>query len=114
MINDELKNKSDDASFNIDHIVFLMLNYRSLILKQRYTDLKKDIPSSNYQTICVDIEYNTDCLHGNEVRSIDKLPTFTNLNGGESIRINPIGNYSKNLEYVLVSPERFSYLGHNK
>lgn len=114
IILDELKQKSDDSSFNIDHIVFIMLQYRSLLLKQRYTDQKKDIPTENYQTICVDLEYSQDCNTGEEVASVQKIPNFTNLNGGESITINPIGDMFNNIEYVYTNSHRFPYVGNNK
>ena len=40
MVLDELKGMSDDFTFTEDHIAFLLGNYRSFILKQRYyTDI---------------------------------------------------------------------------
>ena len=44
MVLDELKGMSDDFTFTEDHIAFLLGNYRSFILKQRYyTDIKMAI-----------------------------------------------------------------------
>ena len=40
MIFDELKLGSDDSVFNTDHILFLMKNFRSVLIKQKYTDAK--------------------------------------------------------------------------
>ena len=60
IIQDKLKLKSDDSSVTIDHIVFLMLQYRTILLERKYRDQKNSIPTSNYQTICVDIESDTD------------------------------------------------------
>ena len=114
MIYDELGLGSDDGKFNIDHVLFLMGNYRSYILKQQYTNAKKTIPLSNYQTICIDLEYNNDCIRGNEVKSINKIPDFTNLNSTDSVTINPVGDLFKNIEYALVSEDRFKYVGNNK
>lgn len=114
LIYDELKLKSDDSTFTIEHIVFMMVQYRSLILKQRYTDQKKDIPATNYQTICLDVEANHDCTTGLEVKSVQKIPEFVNLNGHESIKINPIGARFSTLEYVLIPEERLPYTGNNK
>ena len=57
MVLDELKVTSDDSIFTEGHIIFLARIYRSFLLKQRYsTDLKKVIPESNYQTLCLDLE----------------------------------------------------------
>ena len=48
MVLDELKGMSDDFTFTEDHIAFLLGNYRSFILKQRYyTYIKKAISESN-------------------------------------------------------------------
>ena len=56
MVLDELKGMSDDFTFTEGHIAFLLGKYRSFILKQRYyTDIKKAISESNYQTICLDL-----------------------------------------------------------
>lgn len=48
MVLDEIKSTSDDAFFNEEHVLFLINNYRNFILKQRYSDIKKPIPESNY------------------------------------------------------------------
>jgi len=52
---DELHLTSDDSLFNEDHILFLINKYRAFLLKQRYSDIKRQIPESNYQTICLDL-----------------------------------------------------------
>lgn len=114
LILDELKLKSDDSSFNVDHIVFLMLQYRTLLIKQRYVDQKRDIPIENQQIICVDLQTTNDCNSGISVKSTQKIPSFISLNGYQAIRIRPIGDPFNNLHYVLVSEERFSYVGNNK
>jgi len=45
---DELKLHSDDANFTEEHIIFLADKYRAILLKQRYADVKKEIPLANY------------------------------------------------------------------
>lgn len=52
---DEIKSISDDSLFTEDHVIFLAEKYRTFLLKQRYSDIKKQIPESNYQTICLDL-----------------------------------------------------------
>ena len=56
LILDELKLSSDDSTFTENHIIYLINNYRALLLKQRYSDIKKNIPSSNYIEICLEME----------------------------------------------------------
>ena len=41
LVLDELKLTSDDATFTENHIIYLINNYRSFLLKQRYSDIKK-------------------------------------------------------------------------
>jgi len=45
---DELKLMSDDSYYTEDHVLFLLNKYRSFLLKQRYSDIKKQMPESNY------------------------------------------------------------------
>ena len=53
---DELKLMSDDSYYTEDHVLFLLNKYRSFLLKQRYSDIKKQMPESNYQTLSLDLE----------------------------------------------------------
>ena len=53
---DEIKMVSDDSYFNQDHIIFLADKYRAFLLKKNYTDVKKSVPDSNYQTLCLNLE----------------------------------------------------------
>ena len=55
MCSDELKLSSDDSFYTNDHLIFLLVKYRSFLLKQRYSDIKKQIPDSDYQSICLDL-----------------------------------------------------------
>ena len=111
---DELKMISDDNHFQKEHVIFLLDKYRSFILKQKYADIKKEIPDSNYQTICIDLQrinsFDGDSCDGRGyLRSIQEIPdTLT------------IGNTSvSTLDYFqgeinFVSKERFKYAGNNK
>ena len=80
MVLDMLKVTSDDSIFNEGHIIFLAGRYRSFLLKQRYsTDLKKQIPESNYQTLCLELE-RAEAIEGMPCES-DGLETVYSLNG---------------------------------
>lgn len=60
MILDELKLSSDDSYFNEYHVLMLADKYRAMILKQRYKDIRKQVPYSNYQEIMFTVKKRTD------------------------------------------------------
>lgn len=114
MVLDQLKGTSDDFSYTEDHVLFLISNYRGFLLKQRYSDIKKQIPESNYQTLCLDlIEVpaisGEPCEGGNYLKSKQKIPTLMQL-GNPTLY--PIDYYQGNITYV--SRERMRYVGHNR
>lgn len=111
---DELKLHSDDASYTEEHIMFLLGKYRAFLLKQRYSDIKKQIPESNYQTICLDlIEVpaisGNPCEGGSYLRSKEKIPFLMKIGNP---RIYPIDYYQGEITYV--SRDRMRYVGYNK
>ena len=111
---DELKLYSDDALYTEEHVMFLLGKYRTLLLKQRYSDVKKQIPESNYQTICLDlIEVpaisGEPCEGGSYLRSKEKIPFLMKIG---IPRVYPIDYYQGEITYV--SRERMKYVGHNK
>lgn len=113
MVLDELKLISDDSSFSEEHIMFLLSKYRALLLKQRYSDIKKEVPLSNYQTICLDIEEHEGIegfpCEGVYMRSTQKIPETIHI--GLS-RVFPEDYFNGEITYV--SKDRFRYVGHNK
>lgn len=114
MILDEMKISTDDSYFTEDHIMYLINKYRVLILKQRYSDIKKQIPESNYQTICLDlIEVpaisGEPCEGGSYLRSKEKVPFLMQIGVP---KIYPIDYYQGEITYV--SRERMRYVGYNK
>lgn len=115
MVLDELKGMSDDFTFTEDHIAFLCGKYRSFLLKQRYyTDIKKAISESNYQTICLDlIEVpaisGEVCEGGSYLKSKDKIPVTLMIGNP---RVYPIDYYQGEIAYV--SRDRMRYVGYNK
>lgn len=90
MVLDELKAKSDDFYYTEDHIIFLLDKYRAFLLKQKYSDIKKQIPKSNFQNLQLNLEY----------------PYIPNL---LNISIPKIKYSSIILNYV--TPDRFKYVG---
>ena len=84
LIQDELKVHSDDAKFTEDHIIFLATKYRTFLLKQRYSDIRRSIPESNYQTICLELIQvpaiaGEPCEGGVYLRSKEKVPPTINI-----------------------------------
>ena len=114
MILDELKLYSDDSFFTEDHVVFLADKIRALLLKQRYADIKKQIPESNYQTICLDLIQvpaisGEPCEGGTYLRSNIKVPFLMQIG---TPRVYPIDYYQGEITYV--SRDRMRYVGHNR
>lgn len=112
MILDELKLSSDDAQFTEDHILFLVDKYRAFILKQKYSDIKKDIPDSNYQSINIDLEQdNSRILEERYIlRSVNKIPDVLNIG---KPKVYPI-DFLCNTEITYISRDRLRYTGFNK
>jgi len=115
MILDELKLVSDDASFTQEHVIWLASNYRSMLLKQHYKDIKKDIPESNYQTICLDLEKvdaldGFPCESGYMLKSTKEIPaTITSA----STKVYPL-NFFRGEHISFVSMDRMRFVGYNR
>ena len=114
LVLDELKLVSDDSTFTEDHVVFLLNRYRTFLLKQRYSDIKKQIPDSNYQSICMDlIQVPTisgePCEGGTYLRSSVKVPIPMQIG---SPKVTPMDYYQGEITYV--SRERMRYVGYNR
>ena len=115
MVLDELKITSDDSIFTEEHIIFLAGRYRSFLLKQRYyTDLKKQIPQSNYQTLCLDLEQTEaieglPCEGGYYLRTTKPVPDLLPFG---ITRLYTSGSYYKG-DITFVSKDRFKYVGYN-
>lgn len=111
---DLLKQSSDDSYYTEEHALFLVSKMRAAILKQTYSNIKKEVPESNYQTICLDlIEVpaiaGEPCEGGTYLRSKQKIPTTLPVG---NTKIYPVDYYQGEITYV--SRERMRYVGHNK
>ena len=114
MILDELKLTSDDSFFTEDHVIFLIDKLRGFLLKQKYSDIKKQIPESNYQTICLDLTEvpavcGESCEGGPYLKSTSKVP-FTMQIGAP--RVYPINFYQGDIAFI--SRDRMRYIGYNR
>ena len=114
LVLDELKLISDDSIFQEEHVLFLLDKYRAFILKKQYSDIKKEIPGSNYQTICVDLK-QTDAINGaacegsGYMKSVQKIPDML---GVGTKKISSLDYFQGSFSYT--NKERFKYVGNNK
>lgn len=111
---DMLKLSADDSYFTEDHCIFLLNKYRGMILKQQYRDVKKEIPESNFQTLCLDLIQvpaiaGEPCEGGTYLRSKEKVPFLMNVT---IPRVHTEDFYQGDITYV--SRERMKYVGYNK
>jgi hypothetical protein len=116
MVLDELKITSDDSIITEGHVIFLAGRYRSFLLKQRYySDLKKPIAESNYQTLCLNLEQvpaidGLPCEGGYYLRTTKPVPDL--LPFGVT-RLYTSGSYYKG-DISIISKDRFKNVGYNK
>ena len=114
MVLDELKITSDDSMFTEEHIMFLASKIRGLILKQQYKDVKKEIPESNFQTLCLDLIQvpaiaGEPCEGGTYLRSKERIPFLMNI---ATPKVYTEDYYEGEISYV--SRERMKYVGFNR
>lgn len=111
---DEIKGISDDFTYTEEHVMFMLSNYRAFLLKQRYSDIKKQIPESNYQTICLDLievpaVCGEPCEGSSYLRSKIKVPFIMQIGAP---KVYPVNFYQGDI--ALISRDRMRYVGHNK
>lgn len=117
MVLDELKVDSDDSYFTEDHVMFLLTKYRALLLKQRYSDVRRVIPLVNFNTLCLTmIEHAPGdrlCNTGEYLRSIVELPYIMDLTGMRDFTKITTCDITGNT-VSFVNKERFRFVGNNK
>ena len=117
MVLDMLKERSDDAFYSEEHIVFLASRMRALLLERKYKGSRNStfqtISEQNYQQICLDLEPATDLADtcsGGWLKSTEKIPTTLSIG---SVRVYPVSDVLfTNITYIPV--ERMPYVGYNK
>lgn len=108
---DAIKAFSDDAYVNEDHILFLLGKYRGSLLQQ-YHNIKKIIPDSNYQTICLNLQRTSriPCVAGPRLKSIETIPSLMPIGKPQILLSNSMED--EIIEYVPF--ERLKSVGYNK
>lgn len=111
---DQLKVASDDAYFTTDHILFLLSKVRAALLTQQYSKINKEIPQSNYQTICLDLMQvpaisGEPCEGGTYLRSKVKIPSTLEIGVNT---VYPIDFY-QGIHISYINRERMRFAGNN-
>lgn len=114
MVLDEVKGMSDDFTYNEEHILYLIDKTRALLLKQRYSDIKKQIPYANYQTIYVTTNESAladDALYTSAkyLKTDSKIPEILPI---ATPRVFTTDYYQGEITYI--SRDRMRYVGYNK
>lgn len=115
LILDEIKVSSDDSTITEDHVIFLLDKYRSLILKQLYKDIKKEISESNYQMLCLDLEpvdslVADPCDSPVYLRTTKPIPVLLQI-GNPKVYTT---DYYKSALIEYIPRERMQFVGYNK
>lgn len=112
MVLDEVKMSSDDSIYTTDHIKFLLSKYRGYILNATYSSIKKEIPESNYQNICIDVTARGADFCGGETVLVSDKPIPYTMTIGRVLIYPPAGFMYGRINFV--SQERFKWVGHNR
>ena len=130
MINDELKQESNDSYFTLDHIIFLCNKYRSRILKQLYeakTYMK--IGRQSLQTITVPLEKSARIIDTQRLlKSLQPIPDlitdcrmsvniqdlynsiYISVVPYERMKFTGITKWERNIIYCSIAPDDFLYM----
>jgi hypothetical protein len=111
---DELKINSDDSYFEEEHVLFLMDKFRAFLLKQRYSDVKKQMATGNNQAIelpLVEVPAISGevCEGGSYLKSSSKIPNLMQISKPV---VYPVDYYQGEIAYV--PRDRMKYVGYNK
>lgn len=118
MIQDKCKLDTDDSYFTHEHILYLIGKYRALLFQGKYGEknIKKQIPLSNKQEICISLikvpgNYNATCDSGIYLRSTGPLPGIMPYTK-PSIYTNDIYSTISTIDFIYY--ERMKYVGEGK
>lgn len=114
MILDQSRLLVDDITLNEEHALFLADKARATLLAQKYKNVKLEIPESNYQVLCLDLQESAPiegkpCEGEWYVRSTVKLPKRMTI-GNDTVSSM---DFYQGLNICLVARERMRYVGHN-
>ena len=88
-----------------------------MLLKQKYSDARKRIPSSNTQTVKISFEQKSDDLglSTNELISTSYIPQMVSIGAlDSSVSISSVGNDLNGIHMSFVQYERIRFVGNNQ
>ena len=113
LVLDEVKINSDDSYFNEDHVVSLLNNYRSFVLKKELEKENKQLSSANDQTICLDLIEVRDEDNPCGESMLRTEQTIPNLVNDCKVSLYPV-NYFEGDHIIYTTMERMRYTTYNK
>ena len=113
LVLDEVKINSDDSYFNEDHVVSLLNNYRSFVLKKELEKENKQLSSANDQTIYLDLIEVRDEDNPCGESMLRTEQTIPNLVNDCKVSLYPV-NYFEGDHIIYTTMERMRYTTYNK
>ena len=118
MILDNLKINADDSYYEEEHIINLIEQYRNLLLKQKYSDIRKEVSMSNFQY------FNTDLIFLESTKDTSKsalgylkstlpIPSITNFNSQNITKVRASEDFW-NGEIAFIDFNQFKYVGFDR
>lgn len=114
---DNLKERSDDAFYTEEHIIFLLSKMRALLLERKYKNSRnatfQQMSDENMQEICLDLEPTEilpDGCSGNWLRSVQEIPATL---GVSEPKLSVVSDLLHSM-VTFIPAERMPYVGHNK
>jgi len=120
IIRDLIKLNTSQSYFEEEHVIYLMHQYRMFLLKQRYSDIRKDIADINFQTIKLPMAlYPTSTNNyirpdvGQCLKSTFIVPAIINVNSVPSTTTR-VRNFLTGKLYTFINFDRLHFIGSNK
>ncbi len=117
MVLDLIKERSDDAFFSEEHVIFILDKMRALLLERKYKNSRNQSFTSesddNKQTICIELEasqLSPDVCGPMWLKSTKKIPDVL---GDSSVEISTISDMYHSM-VTFIPAERMPYVGYNK
>ena len=114
---DLLKQRSDDAYYTEEHIIFLAQKMRAFLLERKYRGSRNQsfvpVNPENMQHVCIPVEPTTllpNGCGGHWLKSKDRIPQFMNIMEPRLAA----GSDMIHTTLTFIPPERMPYVGHNK
>ena len=117
MVLDLLKERSDDAYYTEEHILFLASKIRALLLERKYHFTRnstfKPVSEENRQQICFDVEPTDSVMSGCSGGWLKTTQALPQLLGENSLNVYPVAHLVSSV-VTFIPFERMPYVGHNK